>query len=305
VSINISAGIVFYGDGKSIDNLINYATIARKFAKSENKKFLVYEKEMQKDDDYANNIKLINEIKEALEEQRIVAYFQPIIDNSNDTITKYEALVRMIDKNGKAISPFFFLDTAKKAKLYSYISIIMIDKVFELSLNKSELDVTINLEVEDVMSDKTCKYIFDKLDNHPYPEHIVFEITESQEIKNYEAMQVFIKKVKGYGSKIAIDDFGSGYSNFEQVLALQADIIKIDGSLIKNIATDKNSRIITETIINFSKRLGSKTVVEFVHNKEVSSIVKELGADYSQGFYLGEPKPETVDIQHSIKTIEV
>lgn len=90
-------------------------------------------------------------------------------------------------------------------------------------------------------------------------------------------------------SKIAIDDFGTGYSNFEHIIGIDVDFIKIDGSLIQNIDTDEDSKIITEVIIAFSKKLWSKTIVEYVHNKSVYEKVKDLCADYSQGFYLGEP----------------
>jgi len=121
---------------------------------------------------------------------------------------------------------------------------------------------------------------------------VVFEITESQEISDYKLINKFIQYVKEYNVKIAIDDFGSGYANFEHILNMDADYIKIDGTLIKNIDTDRNSYIITEAIINFSKKLGRKTIAEFIHNKKIYNIVKRLGADYSQGFYLGVPSED-------------
>jgi len=88
---------------------------------------------------------------------------------------------------------------------------------------------------------------------------------------------------------VAIDDFGSGYSNFERILQLNIDYIKIDGSLIKNITTNEKHHIITETIVNFAKKIGLKTIAEFVHNEEVYDSVKALGIDYSQGYFTGKP----------------
>nr|WP_297890535.1 EAL domain-containing protein [Sulfurihydrogenibium sp.] len=123
---------------------------------------------------------------------------------------------------------------------------------------------------------------------------MTFEILESEGIENYEDVSGFIKEVKSYGSKIAIDDFGSGYSNFAHMLKLDVDYLKIDSSLIKNIHQDKNSQIIVQTIVGFAKKLGIKTIAEFVHNREVFEKVRELGVDYSQGYYIGEPKPEIV-----------
>jgi len=96
--------------------------------------------------------------------------------------------------------------------------------------------------------------------------------------------------MKSLGCKIAIDDFGSGYSNFEYLLKLNLDYIKIDGSLIKNIETDANALIVVETIVDFAKRLKIKIIAEYVHNKGVSNKVKQLDIDRSQGYYLAEPK---------------
>ena len=89
--------------------------------------------------------------------------------------------------------------------------------------------------------------------------------------------------------KIAIDDFGSGYSNFSYLIQIKADYIKIDGSLIENIDVDNSSLLVVETIVSFAKKLGMKTVAEYVHSSVVMDKVKELGIDYSQGFYIDEP----------------
>ncbi|HBD93631.1 MAG TPA: hypothetical protein DC057_05620 [Spirochaetia bacterium] len=92
---------------------------------------------------------------------------------------------------------------------------------------------------------------------------------------------------------MAIDDFGSGYSNFDHIISLDVDYIKIDASMIKNIDKERESQIITKTIVNFSKELNMKTVSEYVHSLAVFNKVKELGVDFSQGYFFGEP---TIDI---------
>ncbi len=303
VSVTLSGGVASYEADEHFENLPNYTNIARKVAKSQNKKFLVYTAQMSQDDHYANNIEWINKIKSAIEDNRIVTFFQPIIDNKTNKITKYESLVRLIDKNKDVFTPFFFLDIAKKAKLYTKITNIMINKVFIESKKFPSFDFSVNIEVEDIVDHEISKLIFDKLQSHPHSDKIIFEITESQEIKDYDTINQFIKKVKSFGAKIAIDDFGSGYSNFTQILMLDADFIKIDGSIIKNIDTDESARTIAEAIIAFSKKLGTKTVVEFVHNQKVYTLAKALGADYSQGFYLGEPKASISDERQLAKSV--
>jgi EAL domain-containing protein (putative c-di-GMP-specific phosphodiesterase class I) len=295
IYITLSGSVVCHDPAHSANQLLTYASIARKIALKENKKFLRYSKEMHKEEDYAHNISWIKKIKEALEQDRIVPFFQPIIDTRTGTITKYESLVRLIEDDGKVLSPFFFLDIAKKARLYARITQVVIDKSFVRSKEMPEYEFSVNITAEDIYDIPTARYILEKLKTHPHPGKIIFEITESEEIGDYAHVNDFIAKLRKQGARIAIDDFGSGYASFEHILALKPDFIKIDGSLIKNIDTDEESRIVTEAIIAFSKKLGSKTVVEFVHNESVYRKIIELGADFAQGFHLGEPQKEPAE----------
>jgi EAL domain-containing protein (putative c-di-GMP-specific phosphodiesterase class I) len=180
------------------------------------------------------------------------------------------------------------LEVAKKAKLYSHLTRIMIEKSFEV-FQENSYEFSINLSVDDILDPKTVQFIFEKLENQEIAKRVIFEILESEGFENFEEVQEFIQQIKLRGGRIAIDDFGSGYSNFAYILHLQVDFLKIDASLIKNINTDTNSRIIVETIVAFAQKLGIKTIAEFVHSKEVYEIVKEIGIDYSQGYYFHEP----------------
>ena len=164
-------------------------------------------------------------IKEALKDGRFTTFFQPIIDNKTEAIVKYESLVRMIDTDGKVISPFFFLDIAKKAKLYSKITKIVVDKTFFAFEKLPQYEFSLNITVEDIYNKEISAYIFKKLSDFPHPDKVIFEITESEEISDYESVNVFITKIKSLGAKISIDDFGSGYANFEHILSLNADFI--------------------------------------------------------------------------------
>ncbi len=290
IGFTLSAGISYYKHNKNFEKLSLYASIARNIAKQNNRKFLLYNHNMQNEEDYAKNIAWIKNIKRAISNNKFIPYFQPIQDNKTKKIVKYEALIRMIDNNQKVVSPFFFLEVAKRAKLYSTITRVVIDKTLNLFKDRPEYDCSINLSTDDIMNMETRQYIYAKLKDYPHPEKIIFEITESEEIRDFKVVNIFIKKIKEFGVKISIDDFGTGYANFEYILNLDVDYIKIDGGLIKNIVTDKQSKIIVEAIIAFSKKLGTKTVVEYVSNQEIYDEVVSLGADYSQGYYIGEPK---------------
>ena len=294
ISISVTGGISTYYAHDNYQNLILYADIARKKAQEVQKKFLLFDHTMRKSEDYAKNIEWIKKIKEAIDENRITTYYQGIINNKTGKISKYETLVRMLNHEGKAVSTVVFLEIAQKAKLYPQVTKIVIEKALKTFENLEELEFSINLTIEDILSEEITSFIYNKLKNYKNSKNIIFEITESEEVNDYTIINNFINEVKKYGVKIAIDDFGSGYANFEHIININADFIKIDGSLIKNINKDKNAAIITEAIISFSKKLGRKTITEYVHNEEVYEMVKALGADYSQGYYFGEPSPKVI-----------
>ncbi|HZF69404.1 EAL domain-containing protein [Sulfuricurvum sp.] len=283
----------------SVSQLLIDSDMALRHAKQNDKEFVILNDTAKIRKEISHNIEFTGKIKEAITSNRIVPFFQGILENkSADTFhagyysqaapTKYECLIRIIGTDGKVISPFIFLEVAKKAKLYAHLTRIMIEKSFEI-FQKNSYDFSINLSVEDILDPKTVQFIFDKLENQEIAKRVIFEILESEGFDNFEEVQEFIQQIKQRGGRIAIDDFGSGYSNFAYILHLQVDFLKIDASLIKNIDTDINSRIIVETIVAFAQRLGIKTIAEFVHSKEVYEIVKEIGIDYSQGFYFHEP----------------
>ena len=246
----------------------------------------IFEQEQEK---AQNNLETIKMVKLALEESRIISYFQPIINNETQEIDKYESLVRLVDENGKVLSPFFFLDVAKKSKYYSQITYQVLEKSFA-ALKLTDKNISINLSAIDIEKESTRNKIYTLLETYKEDSHrVVFELLEDEDVKDFDLIREFISDVKTKGVKIAIDDFGTGYSNFERLLDYQPDILKIDGSLVKNILTDTLSLNIIETIINFARKQQLQTVAEFVENEEIFLKLKELGIDYSQGYHFGKP----------------
>lgn len=284
IYITITAGISF-GEKALLSN----ADIALKIAKKNKKRFLIYDTSMDAEFEYSQNITWTKKIKDAIKTDRIVPLFQPIVDTKTEKVVKYESLIRMKDEDGEYISPIHFLELAKKNKLYHELTRIMIEKSFETFKNL-ECDFSINLSVEDILNKKVEKLIYKKLEETGIGQRVVFEIIESEGIENFEEVIDFIDSVKKYNCKISIDDFGTGYSNFEYLMKLKVDYIKIDASMIKHIDIDKNSELVTETIIDFAKKMNLKTIGEFVHSRNIYDKIKEIGIDYAQGYYLGEPK---------------
>ena len=232
-------------------------------------------------------------LKNVLDNGDIEAYVQPIFDAKDSKAKKYECLMRLIPENGTtALSVFPYLETAKKVKLYETMMDKMINQSIDMFCHR-DIEFSINLSYEDISNDRCRDMIYEKIKGCKKPEYIIFEILESDFIKDFSIVKDFAMYVRTFGCKIAIDDFGSGYSSMENILKLKPEIIKIDGSLIKNINSSEESQIIVKNIINMTKDLKAQTVAEYIHSKEVYEITKKLGIDFLQGFYLGEPNTES------------
>jgi len=236
------------------------------------------------------NLQTISMVKKAINDLKIISYFQPIINNTTQKVEKYESLVRLVDEDGKVISPFFFLDIAKKGKYYSQITNMVLENSFQ-ALYKTNMDISINLSALDIELQSTRQKLLALLKEHSqHTSRVVFELLEDENVKDFKLISSFISEVKSLGVQIAIDDFGAGYSNFERLLDYQPDILKIDGCLIRDIQTNNYSLSVLKTIVTFAKEQNIKIIAEFVENKEIFNILKVLGVDYSQGYYFGKPE---------------
>ena len=242
-----------------------------------------------------------DQIKRAIKDDRFVPYYQPIIDNATQTIHKYEALARleMRDEDNTVIFPGSFMSVAKKTKLYHNITRIIIKKALS-DFSDSECMVSLNISIDDINNPGTCAFIFHEIEMFPEPKRIVFELLESEGIDSYAQALIFFNKVKEYGCRVAIDDFGSGYSNFEHLVNLNIDYIKIDGSLIQKLHQDHLSYTIVQMISAIAKKIGCISIAEFVSDDAIRALTIELGIHESQGYLYGK----AVSFTDSMKQIQ-
>ncbi|MDI9243793.1 EAL domain-containing protein [Marinobacter sp. CHS3-4] len=275
---------------EAADQLVSQAKIAVVQAREHGRHYLLYDSAIGIEENYENNLYWANHLKEAVEQDRLVPWFQPIHDNRRGDITKYECLVRMVEADGSVISAGRFVDIANKLRLNQYIAGLMIEKCFACFAERDE-EFSINLSSGDLTEPETVRRILAALQSTGVGNRVIFEILESDGIANYEDIRVFIERVKPFGCRIAIDDFGTGYSNFAHLLSLNVDFIKIDGSLIQHLHEDQTAYLVTSAIVEFARSLNMQTVAEFVHNEQVQAKVLELGIDFSQGEYFSMARP--------------
>lgn len=287
IDINIQATIGLAKDSKS--RSLEKAILAVRTAKKEKRNIEVFNNELTLKDEYKNHIKLTSILKEALEKDQLTPFYQALENTKTKKIDKYEALARIV-KDDEIITPDKFLEISKSSKQYPKITEAMIKKSFEYFKDKKDLSFSINLSMDDIKNEKTTSYLFKMIDKYNINERLTIELLESEELNHFEIINKFIKKLKKYNVQIAIDDFGSGYSNFAYIIKLDIDYLKIDSSLIENIHIDKQALKIVKSIISFAKELEIKLVAEKVHNKEIYNILTNLKVDYLQGYYIGKPQ---------------
>ncbi len=274
--------------------LLPRAEQALQKAKETNKDYCINDKNNDNTDQYQKNLLWAQKLNDALIDDRIVPYFQLISHNRTGERKKYEALVRLISEDGQVIPPSYFLNAAKSTRQYSSLTRIMIDKTLQ-AITEYDVSISINFTVDDIKNSETIQYFKDKLKEFNVADKVIVELTESEGIDSYSEIAAFTTEIKKLGCKIAIDDFGTGYSNFTHLIHLNVDFLKIDGSIIKNIVKDKNSEIVAKALVQFSNRLGIETIAEFVDSQEVLDKVTEIGIDYSQGYFLGQPSEKIIN----------
>ena len=288
LNLTISAGVVFRPATQS--KLLSSANIAKIQAKQGRKGYVVYESSMNMEAHYSKNYFWLNSLKEALKEDQIIPYYQPIYNNFTGRIEKYEALVRMIQPDGSVVTPDNFLPVAMKSKMYKKISHVMIDRVFR-DFGERLCTVSINMAVQDLQDDETIEYIFKQVEKYGMQGRIVLEVLESEYLLGSEKSLSLLESFREKGIRIAIDDFGSGYSNFGYMTLVPMDFLKIDGSIITSLMNEKSSETVVAAISAFSRERDIPLIAEFVPDRETMDKLISLKVEYSQGYYIGKPVP--------------
>ncbi len=290
IKVSISIGASIAGGADSLKQAEFALSESRKYHKNSyllydsNAKYVIKKLELEI---------WINKVKEALEEERVNAFFQPIINNKTNKVEKFECLAR-IKEEENIISPYLFMQATIESGLMVLFTKTMIKQSFK-KFSDNSFEFSINITGNDFQSEYL--EIFLTVNAKRYnidPSRVVLEILEDITMLNDNKLLVQINNLRKLGFQIAIDDFGAMNSNFSRLLEISPDYLKIDGIFIKNICSSKKSQIIVEAIVHVCKQSNIKVIAEFVHSKEVQEKILELGIEYSQGYYFSEPTKELV-----------
>lgn len=303
IKVNVSIGLHKHPSlEKNIQEAIKIADEMLYVAKKSGRnRVITYDEKQRSKSSSSTSSKDITFVKEAIDEERVVCYFQPIYDHKCGEIFKYEALVRIVSKNGTIISPMQFLPGLKNTNMHYKLTQRILLIIFEKFKSNQKM-VSININFSDLINPDIEETIIKHLsENHHLASRVTFEILESDEIDDVELFKKKINLIHSLKAKVSIDDFGSGYSNFKTIIDIEANFLKIDGSLIKNIDTNNKDFRVVKSIVHFARQSNMQTIAEFVHSKEVYEKLLMLDIDYMQGFYISEPKASLAEKEELFK----
>ncbi|MGM0622888.1 MAG: EAL domain-containing protein [Campylobacterota bacterium] len=267
--------------------IMEQATEALKYAQKNAKSLMLFDQSLGIQERNKKAFDAVGLVKNALASQNLIPYYQPIL---KDGVYAYECLVRI--KAGKQIiNPGEFLDDIYQTSLYNKLTYSMIEQSFAYFSDK-KCAFSINLSYKDIDNPNFWAWLTEKALEYGVGKQLIIEFVESEYLNSFELVHRFINTMRQIGAAFAIDDFGSGYSNFTYLLKIKPDFLKIDGSLIKDIDTNPQSYAIVKAITTFAKDLQIQTIAEFTHSKEVYACAKSLGIDGFQGYYIGKPQQD-------------
>ncbi len=236
-------------------------------------------------------------INDALVDNGLIVYYQPILDIRTQRVSHYEALVRMRTMGGPVILPGMFMEIAEDSGLIREIDRCVIRQVFSklaglLAIGK-HYKFSINLSGVSINDPRLLSFIRDELARHPLlPAAVIFEITETAAVSDFSAARTFMNAVRELGCAFALDDFGVGFSSFSYVKQLPVEYVKIDGSFVRTLAENPDDQVFVRALAEVARGFGKQTVAEFVEDELSLEMVREFGIDFAQGYFVGKPRPD-------------
>lgn len=232
------------------------------------------------------------DIRAALDEKRISLAFQPIIHSNDGTLHHYECLLRLKEREGALVSAGRLIMAAEKLGLVYLLDRRALDLAsVQLEENKT-IKLALNVSAETVKSEENAEdYIGALKALGENAQRVTIELTETAALKDPSLAAEFSNKVRALGCEFSIDDFGSGHTSFSNLMAIEAETVKIDGSLIRGIATSHHMQIFVRMMVDLAQTFSVKTVAEMVEDKADAALLRRLGVDYLQGYLFGMPSP--------------
>ena len=290
VSVTASIGAVSVPRyARNADEAVNRAQETLDMAKRRRAgSFSLWRPNVERDAQRRVNIRVTDEIVTALNERRIAMAFEPVVEARSRDTAFYECLVRMEQDDGQVLLAPDIVPVAEKLGLIRLVDHRVLELVVAELAGSVNVQLSLNISPDTTMDPDWWASIESLMRAHPgVAERLIIEITETVAIQDIDGLRGFVTRLKNFGSRIAIDDFGAGYTSFRNLRKLGVDIVKIDGAFVQNIARSADDRAFVQTLIDLARRLEIKTVAEWVQDDESAALLRDWGCDYIQGRLIG------------------
>ena len=290
VSVTASIGAVSVPRyARSAEEAINRAHETLDMAKRRRAgSFSLWRPNVERDAQRRVNIRVTDEIVTALNERRIAMAYEPVVDARSRDAAFYECLVRMEQHDGQILLAPDIVPVAERLGLIRLVDHRVLELVIAELANSPNVQLSLNISPDTTMDPDWWMSIESLMRAHPGAgERLIVEITETVAIQDIDDVRGFVTRLKNFGSRIAIDDFGAGYTSFRNLRKLGVDIVKIDGAFVQNIVGSADDRAFVQTLIDLARRLEIKTVAEWVQDDEAAAMLRDWGCDFIQGRLIG------------------
>lgn len=285
------SGTVFFTKDEKIPSVLNKAYMALYEAKKNfyANNHCIFSEHSEYFQECKAQMHMASYFLDAIEHKRLQLAFQPVVSATTGNTVSYEALLRIVTLEGEIISAGPFIPIAEK---FGFIDLID-NMVLQLVVKELTLDANIvlamNLSNQTVSDAKWLNIAKKLLGDSKIASRLIVELTETSVEYNLKKVSFFVDTIKALGCKVAIDDFGAGYTSFKQLKCINVDILKIDGSFVRDIVENPDSKLFVKTLLEFSRAYKLTTVAEYVETGEIAKLLMELGVDTLQGYYFAHP----------------
>lgn len=291
--VSASAGIAsFPSAGQNSLDIITRAESALLDAKAKGRDCVhAYEVTEEQRSEYRTSVGIGAEVREAIKENRLVLAYQPLVEASSGKTTCYECLLRMYAPDGSLVPAGRFIPVVEKLGLMRAVDRLVLDLVLQDLERHPEVVLAFNISGLTVADRSWLRSLQGRLrDKRQVAERIILEITETAALYDNDESARFVEAVRALGCQVAIDDFGAGYTTFHHLKTLPVDIVKIDGSFVRDIQSSPDNQLFVRNLLSLAKALDLKTVAECVETQEDSDFLKSEGVDLLQGYFFGKPE---------------
>ncbi|MBV9488256.1 MAG: EAL domain-containing protein, partial [Verrucomicrobia bacterium] len=293
MTVNLSAGIAMIEPFITAEELMSRADSALYAAKAAGKgRFVLYKSDSEKLVKIKSAGEWYARITEGLLQGRFALFYQPIIDFKNDRVLCSEVLLRYRAANGQIHLPGEFLPAAERYNLMQQLDRYVLGCALATLQQNPECRLAVNLSGPSVSDPEMHRFIHQSLkESGVSAGRLTFEITETTLITNLNQAGRLVEELRACGCGFALDDFGSGFSSLSYLRNLPVNLVKIYGGFVERISCSSVDLALLRSIHEIAHLLGKETVAEFVNSEATCALLKGIGVDHGQGFYLGKPSP--------------